>query len=85
MKKITIESWGLQANIARKVKVSRSAISEIFTGKHQPSKALAAKLEAEFLRLEIPLTRWDLMYGRPEGQSLADYLKEKKQKEEAEA
>ena len=78
MKITSINSWGIQGHLARKLNVNRSTISEIFSGRHQPSKKLAARLEAEFLRLGIPLTRWDLMYERPEGQSLADYLKAKK-------
>ncbi len=79
MKFTSITSRGLQAYLARKLCISRSAISEIFAGKHQPSKGTAARLEAEFIRLGIPLTRWDLLYNRPEGQSLADYLKSKKE------
>ena len=79
MKITSINSWGIQAYLARKLGVSRSAISEIFSGHHQPSKKLAARLEAEFLHLGISITRWDLLYDRPEGQSLADYLKAKKE------
>lgn len=81
MKFTSITARGLQAHLARKIHISRSAISEIFAGKHQPSKQTAAKLEAEFIRLGIPVTRWDLLYERPEGQSLADYLKSKRNAE----
>lgn len=77
--KTTIKSWGLQATIARKLKLSRTHVNAIFQGKQRATAKIAEKMEAEFLRLGIPLSRWDLLYEVKEGQSLADYLKAKKE------
>jgi len=76
MKK-TIKSWGLQALLARKLGMSRTHINGIFQGQHRATAKLAERMEAEFICLGIPLSRWDLLYGVKEGQSLADYLKQK--------
>ena len=81
MKTLTVSSWGLQSRIAKKLNVSKQTISRVFIG-DRPTAQLAEKLEAEFVRLGIPVTRWDLLYERPEGQSLADYLKNKRRAEE---
>lgn len=80
MKTLTVSSWGLQSRIAKKLNVSKQTISRVFIG-DRPTAQLAEKLEAEFVRLRIPINRWDLLYERPEGQSLADYLKSKKEAE----
>ncbi len=77
MKAITITSWGLQSRLAKKLNVSKQTISRIFIG-DRPTSQLAEQLESEFVRLGIPINRWDLLYSRPEGQSLKDYLKSKK-------
>jgi len=79
MKTVSIDSWGLQALLARKLKMSRTTINGIFTGQHRATAKVAEKLEAEFTRLSIPLSRWDLLYGVKDGQSFADYLKSKQE------
>lgn len=79
MTPITINSHGLQAKLARKLHVNKATISRIFSGKVRATSQQARDLGAEFTRLGIPLTHWDLLYEIKDGQSLADYLKSKKE------
>ena len=73
-----LKVWGLQKKLSRRSGIINSTICYIFQGVRRATIPQAEKLEAEFIRLGIPLNRWDLMYGvrvnkeRPE--SLADYL-----------
>jgi len=75
----TINSHGLQAKLARTLRVNKATISRIFSGKARATSEQARGLEAEFTRLGIAITHWDLLYEVKEGQSLADYLKAKKE------
>ena len=76
-----IDSFGLQTRLARKLKVSRQTMNGFFTGKHVPTAKMAEQLETEFLKLNIPLTRWDLLYGNKDHLPLANYLKAKQAQE----
>jgi len=77
----TINSFGLQANLARKLRVNKATISRIFNGKVRATAQQARALEQEFIRLGIPLTHWDLLFEVKDGQSLSDYLKHRNGKE----
>lgn len=79
MNPVTINAFGLQANLARKIHVNKATISRIFSGKVRATPEQARSLERELTRLGIPITHWDLLYEVKEGQSLADYLKSKKE------
>ena len=70
----TIREHGFQAWMARRTGESRVTINMIFRGKRRASVRVAALLEPLFLERGVPLSRWDLLYGVPEGQSLFDYL-----------
>lgn len=74
---VTLKTPGIQARIARKIGTSRQTVNAVFCGRQIASRKIAAKLEDEFVRLGIPLTRWDIMYGVKPGQSLAAYLDQK--------
>lgn len=78
-KTITIDTNGIQAKIARKIGVCRATVNAVFRGKYTAGRKLSEKLEGEFVRMGIPLTRWDLMYGVRPGQTLSDYLKSKQE------
>ena len=80
----TLNAPGIQSKIARKLGVCRATVNAVFRGKYIAGRKLAEKLEQEFIRLGIPLTRWDIMYGVHEGETLADYLKRKKHNEQKE-
>lgn len=73
-----LKVWGLQKKLSRRSGIINSTICYIFQGKRRATIPQAEKLEAEFIRLGIPLTRWDLMYGvrvnKDNPESLADYL-----------
>ena len=72
---------GLQSKLARKIGACRQTVNAVFCGRQIASRKIAAKLEDEFVKLGIPLTRWDMMYNTKPGQSLADYLKSKTEEE----
>lgn len=73
-----LKVWGLQKKLSRRSGIINSTICYIFQGVRRATISQAEKLEAEFIRLGIPLTRWDLMYGvrvnKDNPESLADYL-----------
>ena len=73
-----LKVWGLQKKLSRRSGIINSTICYIFRGVRRATISQAEKLEAEFIRLGIPLTRWDLMYGvrvnKGNPESLADYL-----------
>lgn len=77
---MTIKTHGLQALLARRLKVAKPTINGIFTGHHRATAKMALKLETEFMKLGINITRWDLLYEVKDGQSLADYLEQKEHK-----
>lgn len=73
-----LKVWGLQNKMSRRCGITNSTVCHIFRGVRRATIPQAEKLEAEFIRLGIPLTRWDLMYGvrvsKEHPESLADYL-----------
>lgn len=73
-----LKVWGLQKKLSRRAGIVAATVCCIFQGKKRATIPQAEKLEAEFIRLGIPLTRWDLMYGvrvsKEHPESLADYL-----------
>ena len=81
MTRVTINSFGLQGNLARKLHINKATICRIFSGKSRTTAQQARALADEFTRLGIPLTHWDLLYEVKEGQSLADFLKSRKEAE----
>lgn len=76
----TLTTWGVQGFIAKQSGLAAPVVNMIWTGKRRATPEAAVKLEAEFIKLQINLTRWDLIYGIEPGQSLPDYYKEKMQK-----
>ena len=56
---------------------ARSTITEIFSGKRRATLRQAEALEQEFVKRNIPLNRWDLLYGVKDGESLKQYLQTK--------
>ena len=75
---------GIKSKISLRTRIARPTVSAIFHGKRRATPSQAEKLEAEFIRRQIPLDRWDLLYGIrvEEGQSLQDYLSRKKTESE---
>ena len=77
---------GLQAWLARKSGYSRTTVTMIFRGIRQCTAKQAAVLEDLFTRKNIPLNRWDLLYGyeasKTEPKTLEDYLREKLARED---
>jgi transcriptional regulator with XRE-family HTH domain len=75
---LQLKAWGLQKELSRRSGIINSTISYIFSEIRRATIPQAEKLEAEFIRLGIPLDRWDLMYGvrvnKDNPESLADYL-----------
>lgn len=73
-----LKVWGLQRKLSRRSGIVNSTLCCIFQGKRRATIPQAEKLEAEFIRLGIPLNRWDLMYGvrvnKEHPESLAEYL-----------
>jgi len=83
------ERRGAKARLAQYIGVSRAYITQMFNGSRPPSLDAAAKLEVYFIRVGIPVTRWDMLYGREKGEGI-DHLvrrviEEKKQKAEKHA
>jgi len=74
---LLVNAKGFQAYLARRVHVTKAAINHVFRGEIRASVDMAAKLEHEFIRIGIPLTRWDFLYGMQPGQTLVDYVKER--------
>ena len=72
-----IKEPGLRARLALRTKTARSTITQIFAGKRRATLRQAAALEEEFVKRNIPLNRWDLLYGVKEGESLEQYLQTK--------
>ena len=74
---LQLKAWGLQKELSRRSGIINSTISYIFSGIRRATIPQAEKLEAEFIRLGIPLDRWDLMYGvrvsKEHPESLTEY------------
>lgn len=77
-----MREYGIQSKIARRTKIARSLVCEIFNGTRRCTAKSAAKMEAEFAMREIPINRWDLLYGVEDGQKLIDYVSLKVKKGE---
>lgn len=69
-----ITERGTQSWYARKTGIARSTINAIFNGRRRPTPEQAAKLEALFIQKGVPLNRWDLLYGNPEGLPLPQFI-----------
>lgn len=74
---------GIQSWYARRINASRSVINAIFNGRRRPTPEQAAKLEALFIQKGVPLNRWDLLYGNPEGLPLSQFIDQVQEKEKA--
>lgn len=72
---------GFQAWLARKSGYSRATITMIFKGVRQCTAKQAAVFEDLFMRKNIPINRWDLLYGyeasKDQPVSLPEYLRTK--------
>jgi transcriptional regulator with XRE-family HTH domain len=53
---------GLPSRIVRETGLHRSTVSFILNGRHRPTLEQAAVLEAAFIRIGLPITRWQLLY-----------------------
>ena len=68
------ERRGAVQKIADHLGVTHGYVSNILSGRRRPSRDMAVKWEYYFLRTGVPITRWDLLYGRAKGESLSDYI-----------
>jgi len=83
------ERKGAKTRLAKYIGCSKAYVTQMFNGSRPPSLDAAAKLEVYFIRVGIPVTRWDMLYGREKGEGI-DHLvrrviEEKKQKAEKHA
>jgi len=71
-----ITDWGLQAKVSRMTKIHPVVINFIFNGKRRATLQQAEKLEDAFIRLSLPINRFDLLYGIEIGEeNIYEYLR----------
>lgn len=58
---------GLPSRIVRETGLCQPLVSNILNGARRPTLEQAVLLEAAFLRIGLPLTRWQLLYGYKPG------------------
>lgn len=76
-KKYTIRSFGLQSKLSRRTGISAPIMCLIFSGKRRATIDQAAKLEEAFLRYNIDITRFNLLYDVKNGESLPEFYDRK--------
>jgi DNA-binding transcriptional regulator YdaS (Cro superfamily) len=79
IKKLTLRTWGLQGKIAKRTGLSAPIVNLVFTGKRRATPDVAAKMEEAFIHYGIDITRNDLIWGVKPGQSLIEYMDERRE------
>lgn len=79
IKKLTLRSYGLQSMIARRTGLSAPIICNVWNGKRRATPDVAAKMEEAFIHYGIDITRNDLIWGVKPGQSLIEYMDERRE------
>lgn len=74
---IMLDATGAKKYISVETKIPFATITRIFAGERRATVEQAAKLEPVMIRMGLPLTRWDFLYGLKIDENLADYAERK--------
>ena len=65
---------GIQRYIAEYTGIDQAIVCRIMRNERRASPEQAAALEFCFIRLGLPITRWDILYGPKPDEKLDDYI-----------
>ena len=68
---------GIISKISRHTGIARCNVSLVVNGRRRATVKQAALLEEEFIRIGVPINRWDMLYGMEKDESFCAYLNRK--------